>query len=613
MQKELKHIINTYRENDNLINKIIVSVYLRNNSLSVKNNKLIASLLIQKDSTLDKIVSEVKGCFTIENVIEAFELAIPSADKVVNGAVYTPDYIKSFIVDSSIIKLSRPLDRILCADISCGCGAFLYTFANKLKAETGKSFDKIFKNNVFGLDINKSSINRAKILLSLLAISAGEDLEEFKFNLHTGNALDFDWKAKEKKVGKNQGFDLIIGNPPYVRAKNIDFASKLLLPKWKVTKSGNPDLYIPFFEIGMSILNNGGQLGYITVNSFYKSVNARELRRYFKESKYDVSIIDFGHERIFTGILAYTCICLISKKQSSSVKFKKENASTLIRSGLEGFNCIYYKDLDNHRGWLINDQLIIDNIKRIESAGISFGDRYKIRNGIATLSNDIYIFKPVSTIKKHYILETTGKKYKIEKAICRDIIKPNILKYEHEINSVKEQLIFPYIGGVNALSIIEEDELKKKFPGAYEYLLDNKIKLQKRDKGIGEYIAWYAFGRTQALTDSGYKLMFPYMAKSPHFVFTDDIDMLIYCGYAVFNESEQELKILKRILESSVFEYYIANTSKPYSSGYFSYAKNYVQNFGICDLNEEERHFLSNGVTKEQVNEFLIDKYQLVL
>jgi adenine-specific DNA-methyltransferase len=613
MQKELKQIINIYKEDDNAINQIIVSVYVQNNSFTVKNNKLITSLLIGERSSLHKVILDLKGNFTIDNVIEAFELAIPSADKVVNGAVYTPAYIKNFIVDSSITKLSRPLNKLLCADISCGCGAFLYTFASKLRVTSGKSFEKIYRDNVFGLDINSCSINRTKILLSLLALSFGEDLEEFKFNLHTGNALDFDWKGAEKTVEKNGGFDLVIGNPPYVRAKNIDSASKSLLPKWEVTKSGNPDLYIPFFEIGMSMLNKDGQLGYITVNSFYKSVNARALRRYFQAAKYDMSIIDFGHERIFSGILAYTCICLISKKKCLSVGFKKESASTLIANGLDNFNQINYEDLDYHRGWLINEQLIIENIKRIESAGVSFGDKYKIRNGIATLSNDTYIFKPTSSTQKHYVLVAGGKTYNIEKAICRNIIKPNVLKYEHEINSLKEQLIFPYTGSVNTLSIIEEDVLRRKFPGAYEYLLDNKMDLQKRDKGNGEYSAWYAFGRTQALTDNGYKLMFPYMAKSPHFVYTDDKEMLIYCGYAVFNESPQELKILKRILESSVFEYYVAHTSKPYSSGYFSYAKNYVKNFGICDLNEEERYFLSNGVTKEQVNDFLIEKYQLVL
>jgi hypothetical protein len=94
-------------------------------------------------------------------------------------------------------------------------------------------------------------------------------------------------------------------------------------------------------------------------------------------------------------------------------------------------------------------------------------------------------------------------------------------------------------------------------------------------------------------------------------VFTENKDMLIYCGYAVFNESAEELKILKRILESKVFEYYMANTSKPYSAGYFSYAKNYVKNFGICELSNEERYFLSNGVTKKEVNDFLVDKYKI--
>jgi hypothetical protein len=160
---------------------------------------------------------------------------------------------------------------------------------------------------------------------------------------------------------------------------------------------------------------------------------------------------------------------------------------------------------------------------------------------------------------------------------------------------------------------MKENYFKENFPKAYKYLLVNKEDLQKRDKGNGDYGAWYAFGRTQALCDSGFKLLFPYMAKKPHFVFTEQKDLIIYCGYAVFHESTDELKILKRILESQVFEYYMANTSKPYSAGYFSYAKNYLKNFGICKLNDDEKYFLSNGAPQKEVNEFLIDKYKLSL
>ncbi|KAA6308297.1 Type IIS restriction enzyme Eco57I, partial [termite gut metagenome] len=263
----------------------------------------------------------------------------------------------------------------------------------------------------------------------------------------------------------------------------------------------------------------------------------------------------------------------------------------LPRNGIRLFSYIPYKDLSSQKGWLLNDNRIIENIKRIEEVENSLGKAYKIRNGIATLSNDTYIFKPIGETQDCFLFENKGgKKYEIEKVICRDIIKPNILKYEYEIESVKEKLIYPYTNGISPFSLMNEKHLKSNFPKAYKYLLDNKEELQKRDKGNGNYGAWYAFGRTQALKNNGFKLLFPYMAKKPHFVFTDQKDMLIYCGYAIFNESQEELKILKCILESKVFEYYMANTSKPYSAGYFSYAKNYVKNFGIYELSEQDKY-----------------------
>ncbi len=612
MHQKIKNIINNYKDEETTLNKIIVSIFIKVNKIEVKKNDLIRSLLISKNSNLSQVIDEIDFAFNFDDLIEGFELAIPSSEKTTNGAVYTPTYIKNFIVDKSLDKISKSYRELITGDVSCGCGAFLFTIVNKLKLETNKSFYDIFKDNIFGLDISKSSIERARILLSLLAIYYSEDVEEFDFNLYISNALSFDWNSIEK-IKFNKGFDLIVGNPPYVRAKNIDIDSKVLLKNWAVTKSGNPDLYIPFFEIGLKNLNEKGVLGYITVNSFYKSLNARELRKYLGQKEYKIEIIDFGNEKIFVGKSAYTCICFISKEKSKSIYFKKETGKSLVNKVQNQFNKIPYLDLDFHKGWLLNDTEIIKNIKKIESAGKSLGDKYVIKNGIATLKNDIYIFKPIEEKNDYYILMQNGIKFEIEKAICKDIIKPNILKYEHEIESIKEKLIYPYTNGISPFSIMTEEYLSSNFPKAYKYLLFNKKDLEKRDKGEGNYCAWYAFGRTQALADKGLKLLFPYMGKKPHFVFTDQKDMLLYCGYAIFNESSEDLKILKRILESKVFEYYVKNTSKPYSGGYFSYAKNYVKNFGICDLNDNEKHFLSNGSTKDEINDFLIKKYNLVI
>ncbi len=613
MNKDLKNIITQFSDDESTLNKILVSIFIYSNSLKVKKNKLIKDLILSKDSPFYHHIIFATYKFSFDELIESFELAIPSKNKVVNGAVYTPNYIKSFIVEKSFSKVKKSLVEIKSADISCGCGAFLFTIANKQKKETQRPFCQIFEENIFGLDICQTSIKRTEILLTLLAISKGEDEREFKFNLFCGNALSFNWKSNCSAIQSNGGFDLIVGNPPYVRAKNIDSKNKKLLSNWSVTKSGNPDLYIPFFEIGLENLNKNGILGYITVNSFFKSVNARELRKYLQTNKYELSIIDFGDEKLFETKSAYTCICFLGKEKSEYIRYKKETSKTLQKNGLDKFNKIPIKDLDFHRGWIINNKQIVENIKRIESIGKSLGVKYKIKNGIATLSNDIYIFKPIAENKKYYTLIRNGKRFEIEKGICRDIIKPNILKYEHEIDSIKEKLIYPYTNGITPLSLMKEEQLKSNFPKTYEYLSFHKEELQKRDKGNGNYGAWYAFGRTQALTDKGYKLLFPYMAKDPHFVFTDQKDMMIYCGYAIFNESVEELKILKRILESKVFDYYMQNTSKPYSSGYLSYAKNYIKNFGICELTENDRYFLSNGATRDEVDNFLIEKYKITI
>ncbi len=612
MNKKFQKIIQQYIENEHLVNQMIVTTFVAKNTIKVEHNRLIQNLLLEETHPDYLEIANLFPFFSFEELIEAFEVAIPSKDVQTNGAVYTPKIIKDFIIFESLQNLQQPLEVILGADIACGCGAFLYSLAVTIHKRTNKTIESIIEEQLYGLDINPSSILRAKILLSLLALSKGEDKEALDFQLYVGNTLDFDWKVVEA-VKENGGFDLIVGNPPYVRAKNIDADSKKLLKKWQVTKSGNPDLYLPFFEIGYKNLNDKGVLGYITVNSFYRSVNARSLRTYFEGYQVSLKIIDFGHEQIFGKKLAYTCLCFLSRTKSQEIYFTKSSSKSLSSLEETDFTPISYRTLNAHRGWLLNNPKAIENIQRIEACGTPLGKLYSIKNGIATLSNDTYIFRPLEEDDGFYFFEKNGKNYQIEKGICRDIIKPNILKYEHEIPNLKEKVIYPYSNGISPLSLIEGDFFQSNYPSTYEYLLDFKDKLAKRDKGKGNYGAWYAFGRTQALTDKGLKLLFPYMAKQPYFVFTNQKDMLIYCGYAIFSESESDLLVLKKLLESKVFDYYMQNTSKPYASGYYSYAKNYVKNFGVYELSSEEREYLLGEESKEEVDKFFEEKYKIIL
>lgn len=612
MKKIFENIVLKNSEDNLFLDQLFTTLYLYSRGIyNVKNNLIKRYLLPESNDLVSEILSQMDSELSTKNLIELFEIAIPKSEQQTNGAIYTPSFIKKYIIDNTFDRFSGNLDSILIADISCGCGAFLYSAARKLKLDTGKQYKEIF-SQLYGLDISENSVQRAKILLSILAITEGEDQDDYKFNIFQGNSLDYNW-FKISEIYENNGFDLVIGNPPYVRAKNLDPKSKELVKNWKVGSSGNIDLYIPFFEIGINILNKKGVLGYITVNSFFKSVNARGLRNYLSEKEYSINIINFGDEQIFKNRLTYTCLFFVDKANIGNISYARATSNHIKNNTYIDFSILNYSDLNHHRGWLLNNSVTVSNVNKIENTGSTLDELYTIKNGIATLSNDIFIFKPIREDNFYYYFLKDKKERQVEKLICKDIIKPNILKSESDIEPAMEKIIFPYLKVEGVLQLLEEEFFNVEYPFAFSYLSDYKLKLNERDKGNGKYKQWYAFGRTQALTDSGLKLLFPYIAKKPHFVFTDNIEMLIYCGYAIFSKSERELMILKKILESDVFDYYIRNTSKPYSSNYYSYAKNYVKHFGVCELSFLEEEELLNLSCTKKINSFVLSKYELTI
>jgi len=620
MHKGISSYLSQLSDNLTIVNKLIVGAYLTFNNIRLEHNQLIKSCIEGNDKkevdAFITLIQDKNKKFDFEDLIRLFEITIPSHDIVSNGAVYTPKFIRDYIVESSFNRLKKSdYDRLSVGDISCGTGAFLYSVAIKIKDKTDKNFYQIFQENIFGLDISDYAIERTKILLTLLALSQGEDREIFEFNLYVDNALGFDWNDN---ISSFNGFDIIVGNPPYVRSKHLSRETKELMSRWEVTKSGNADLYIPFFEIALKYLkNNTGIVSYITVNTFKRSLNARKLRTFFNANQFNISILDFGNYQIFSKKSTYTCIVMIQKNTKESVLYEKINPKNINHK--RDFSAINYNLLDDKKGWLLNTKEIVENIKRIERVGRPLGEKYPIKNGLATLSNDVFIFKPNDEDEVYYYFEN----HKIEKSICRDVIKPNRLKSEEEIERLKEKIIFPYYQNIkdkeyniisSKMSLFEEEYFKETYPFAYDYLKGHKEQLLGRDKGkSSKKYLWYEFGRTQALADYGEKILFPYMSSQAYFVYSQQKDLLFYAGYAIFldNISKREVDILKIILKSKVFWYYIENSSKPYSGNFYALAKNYVKDFGVCELTKEEEDFLltSDIDTREK---FLLKKYGLL-
>ena len=241
-----------------------------------------------------------------------------------------------------------------------------------------------------------------------------------------------------------------------------------------------------------------------------------------------------------------------------------------------------------------------------------FGEKYKTRHGIATLKNDIYIFKPVEEDENFYYLQN-GIVHPIEKGICKDILNSNKLSRDINFDEVKEKVLFPYDGEIKPKAL-EEEILKEQYPYAYKYLKKKKEDLAKRDKGKGKYEKWFAFGRTQSLEKVANKLFFPkFSDRIPSYLISNDDDLLFYNGQAIIGHSEEEMLLVKKILESRLFWYYIKTTSKPYSSAYYSLNGTYIKNFGIPEFTEDDIDFLINEPNQNIIDAFLEDYYDVQL
>ncbi len=594
--------------------KQIIFTYLSNKQINFNNNPLLNNYLNSvrnfEISTQSQKICNKLNLNNINELLLIMEQLVSDSDKKTNGVVYTPFEIKEYII--SEMKISALNQNITICDPSCGCGSFLVTIADYLHNKFNISFKKIFSDFLYGIDILNHNIEKTKVILTILALEYGENYTG-TFNLMISNALSLDWKKSFPNIFKNEGFDYIVGNPPYVSLKNMSDEVKESLNHWETAGYGNTDLYIVFYELAMKLVKPTGIIGYITINSFFTSLNARGLRSLISTRNKDFYIYNFADKQLFQNIQSYTCISIIKPSNNGSriTKFESEicynkKIKTDKRRGVT-------IQLDNQSTspWILVNKMSTSNINKIQRFDRKLSNCV-IKNGIATLKNDVYFFTPVKENELYYFFSKDKIEYQVEKSICRNIVKPNIIKNESELITKLEKAIFPYkYVENNDIACYTELELKALFPFAYHYLLKQKKDLISRDKGnIKKYEQWFAYGRRQGLNTHGVKVFIPYIAKHPFAVISDDHDLLYYCGNAIFVNDIDEAMFYKKIIESSVFDYYIYKTSKPYSSGFYSLSKAYIKNFSIPNFTSEEISIFVSA-TQECANQMLIKKYNI--
>src|SRR3989344_152644 len=583
----------------------VIKNILQNAGIKKVKNRLIADILKRNVNERVSFWFSTNGVLADTELLEKlYELNVAEKDRKVNGSYYTPTNVVSYIVKNTMLN-----DVGSICDPACGSGAFLVESAKFIKQKSNLTYASIFEELLFGVDILPASVERTKIILSLLAILNGED-EDFNFNLCEGDSLVFDWEAN---FGAKR-FDYVVGNPPYVRTKNLRIEVRESMKKWSTADFGNADLYIPFFELATKITSEKGKIGFITPSTYLTSFNAKLVRKFLSHNKFLKRIIDFNGWQVFGGATTYTCITILDKKRSESLEFSLINSQEKLKN-LDSlvFNKIKADFLGGDE-WRLLSKEDAEKIFKIENAGSPlFKYVNKFVTGLATLNHDLFLLKDGNDTNEFLQKEYKGQVFLIERGITKKIIKPNRVKSIASLANSRERIIYPYTyEHTSRAKLISEAFFKQSFPKAYQYLCAIRSDLELRDRGGKKYEAWYAYGRTQGLNNFGEKIILPMMDNKPSFITVLDKDTLIYCGYAIFPKKKEDFLILEKILNSNVMWFYIKKTSKNYSGGFKSFAKNYVKNFSIPNLSDQEKSTFLHMSNKEQVENFLAKKYQLV-
>jgi hypothetical protein len=359
------------------------------------------------------------------------------------------------------------LSSIKVLDPACGSGAFLnevfdflYREGNAINAalETlhgGQTSifrwdTHILQNNIYGVDINKESIEITKLSLWLKTANRNEKLSYLDDNIQTGNSLiddesiagqlAFNWKEKFKSVMDDGGFDIVIGNPPYVdseaMAKFWIREREWITANYNQTR-GNWDLYIAFLELGYNLLAPGGYLSFITPDKWIAKPFGIEIRKRFTPGI--VSILPVGRD-VFESALVDSIITTVHKGEVPTLQVLALNngeASIVTEvakselNGEDGFDQLlssHYsliQKMERGSAGRLRDVAVCENAcatsdtyilgEILEDAGSIKGyspDKdYKVAN-TGTLSR--YVFRwgirPMRYLKHDYVYPIVGRK-----------------------------------------------------------------------------------------------------------------------------------------------------------------------------------------------------------
>ena len=593
----------------------------------------------------------------IEANIEHIEFDKSKSKRKKDGVFYTPEYITRYIVENTLGKMCADkreeleltevtaptnlkkltkkemqtkenlqaykewLLHVKVLDPACGSGAFLNQALEFLIKEhkrlqndlnlMGDLFasytveESVLENNLYGVDINEDAIEIAKLSLWLRTAKKGRPLTSLADKILCANSL-LDMPFKENS------FDVVIGNPPYVRVQglksNYEEESKLYETKY-VSATGKYDIYALFLEMSFKMLKKEGKLSYILPHKFLVSDFGSGLRGFLAENRAVENLLHFGSEMVFQDASTYTCIITLSH-DNKELKFKSINPKDIFDAFT--YDTIAYKNLDAAK-WELSAQSTLQVIKKMQKQPLVLKDVFiNASQGIVTTGDDIFVLN--GKFEEDFFVgysEELKAHVRLEKEIMKAFLKGDAVK-KYEQLQTNLYVIYPHYQDINnKTKPYEEEELKKKFPLTYGYLEQFKELLTQRKikyKTNPKY--WYALHRSREMAIfKSEKIITPEISLGTNMTYDNEqFYHATKCYSFIKNEQYNEsYKFYLALLNSSLMWFFLKNTGYELRGGYFVFKTKFLEPFPLPKLKnlEQQIPFIEKADTMLELNKEL--------
>jgi hypothetical protein len=393
---------------------------------------------------------------------------------------------------------------------------------------------------------------------------------------------EFDFRLYFGTVFEDQGgFDVVIGNPPYVRQKTHTTLSKDEKKQFE-TYRGNADLYVYFVERGMELLREEGIFCYIVSNKWMRTGYGKPLRKWLKRQNL-VELIDFKDLPVFQGTIAYPCI-LRMRREESDTEFRALEVEALDYDDLsvyvkENAFDIEYRFL-HEKGWTLVDEESQSLLSTLEEWGESLGDYLdgKIHFGIKTGLNKAFIISPEK--REELIQHDPDSEERI-----RVYPKGKDLKGPYVPIPEQRYLIFFPNGWTNSHAPGDRDEwtwLQDQFPAITDHLAPFEERARQRGDQ-GEY--WWELRACSYYNQFEQpKILYPTLADQGAFTLDDKGVLADQTCYFIPSAD----KYLLGVLNSTLLFFYFSNIAVERQNGFYQYITHYVERFPIYEIDESD-------------------------